>query len=46
MYVHTSLSQDDFYQQGVWVGHPLALLPFGLQGPFSAPMCGQVGLLT
>ena len=46
MYVHTSLSQDGFYQQGVWVGHPLALLPFALQGAFSAPMCGQAGLLT
>ena len=33
---HTSLSQDGFYQKGVWVELPLTSLPFGLQGAFSA----------
>ena len=33
--VHTSLSQDGFYRKGIWVEHPLAYFPFGVQGVFS-----------
>ena len=33
--VHASLSQDGFYWKGIWVEHPLTILPFGLQGAFS-----------
>ena len=36
MCAHTSLSQDESYWKGIWVGHPLTWLPFGLQGTFSA----------
>ena len=43
--VHTSLGQDGAYQRGLWVEHPLASLPFDLQGAFLC-MCGQGGLLT
>ena len=35
---HASLSQDGFYQKGVWVEPPLTRLPFGLQGAFSVRM--------
>ena len=45
MCVHTSLSQDGFHRKGVWVEHPLASFPFGLQGAFLC-MCGQGSLLT
>ena len=35
VWVHASLSQDGFYWKGIWVEHPLTILPFGLQGSFS-----------
>ena len=43
--VHTSLSRDGFYQQGVWVAHPLTEFSSGLQGAFLR-MYGQGSLLT
>ena len=45
MCVHTFLSQDGFHRKGIWVEHPLASFPFGLQGAFLR-MCGQGSLLT
>ena len=45
MCAHASLSQDGFYRKGVWVAHPLAWLPFGLQGAFLC-ICGRGGLVT
>ena len=45
MCTHASLSQDGFYRKGVWVAHPLAWLPFGLQGAFLC-ICGRGGLVT
>ena len=36
MYAYASLSQDGSYCKGIWVEHPLTLLPIVLQGAFSA----------
>ena len=35
MCAHAPLSQDRFYQKGIWVKHLLTLLPFGLKRAFS-----------
>ena len=35
-----SLSQDGFYQRGIWVEHSLTLLPLDLEGAFLC-MCGR-----
>ena len=42
---HACLSQGGFYQKGMWVEHPLASLPFNLQGGF-LHVCCQGGFLT
>ena len=34
MCAHPFLSQDGFYQRGLWVKHPLTSLPFDLRGAF------------
>ena len=46
MCVYASLSQNEFYQNGVWVGHiPWHNCPFDLQGAF-LHTCGLGDLLT
>ena len=45
MCAHAFLSQDGFYQRGLWVEHPLTSLPFDLQGAF-LHVCDLGHLLT
>ena len=45
MCAHAFLSQDGFYQRGLWVEHLLTSLTFDPQGAFLC-MCGREGLLV